>query len=443
VFFIARAGHTYRVWTSELGAQANTYLFLHNNQPWLPNSVLAANSNYAPPEKWSRVEYTVSTPGPYYVRVESHFGTFGPESDYNLQVLEFSPTPPPVDPTPPPPEMTPLEAWLPGDTATVHWYASAAGQTLQYQPEVSDDPAFPYPYPLSWTNLSRATFTGLQHGDQYFYRVKARNQWGIEGPYSNVVYASQDALAPSSRLLPVVPPFDVLQVDMNIDLSDSGSGVDFFEVYYRHDFGPTTRYPGTFSNRPHTFDASLTGAWGRYDLYSVATDRVGNREAPPTSIEITFELLTTPTPPSPTSTATPTPTVTPTPSATPSPTATATATATRPFTVTPTASPTPTATATPAQRAVISLGGYMSTRLTTDGGGTLHLLVLAVNADAVELGLNGAPVGLPLSETDPVNGVFALGPMVLGPAPRTRLTVECIPSWQGTTGDLWPYLVVR
>lgn len=114
----------------------------------------------------------------------------------------------------------------------------------------------------------------------------------------------------------------------------------------------------------------------------------------------------------------------------------------------PTRTPTNTGTATPTPLRSYLLAGYMASRVSTALPGTIELLAFGKTAlgevsTRVELYYLGAPTGVLLR--DGGDGMFTLTvpyPAETFTAPGSFL-FELLPSWRGTPGYLWPYLVVE
>ncbi|MCX7045271.1 MAG: right-handed parallel beta-helix repeat-containing protein [Candidatus Sumerlaeota bacterium] len=63
--------------------------------------------------------------------------------------------------------------------------------------------------------------------------------------------------------------------------ADGASGVKNIQLFYRHNGGAWTLYPGTYTASPISFNSLSTGGDGYYEFYSIATDNAGNGEAAP------------------------------------------------------------------------------------------------------------------------------------------------------------------
>ena len=98
--------------------------------------------------------------------------------------------------TTPPPIMLEEGQYTIGKENTVGW---TPGGSLKYQyyVEMSTNSDFSTISANSgWINDTSYTFTELQNGQMYFYRVKARNEYGSESGWSNSVYSVQSVNGP-------------------------------------------------------------------------------------------------------------------------------------------------------------------------------------------------------------------------------------------------------
>lgn len=174
----------------------------------------------------------------------------------------------------------------------------------------------------------------------------------------------------------------------------------------------------------------------------------------PTDTPSSTPTLTPTDTPTPTATRTPTSTKTPTSTAIPTrtPSATPTSSPTLSPTLTPTPSPTP-----PMHPPMILIGGYWTTRITHNQGGTINLLALVKdeeglgNIDKVEILLAGVPSGILLRD-DGLNGdflpqdgifgmIFIIPPDVVQPL-QALLEIQALDK-DLNRSQLWPYLSVK
>lgn len=103
----------------------------------------------------------------------------------------------------PPPVMLPEPEYTRGDRNTVMWNMSGSG-VYEFYAQVSTDPDFSTVKDSSgWiTNLAHE-FTDLRNGQMYFYRVKARNAYGGESAWSNIVYSVQVSEGPEITFISI------------------------------------------------------------------------------------------------------------------------------------------------------------------------------------------------------------------------------------------------
>jgi hypothetical protein len=96
----------------------------------------------------------------------------------------------------PAPQMLPEPEYTKGDSNIVMWNMVGSG-VYEYYVEVSTTSDFSTVLNNSgWINNLAFEFDNLKDGQIYFYRVKARNSYGVEGGWSNVVFSVQDDQGP-------------------------------------------------------------------------------------------------------------------------------------------------------------------------------------------------------------------------------------------------------
>lgn len=97
----------------------------------------------------------------------------------------------------PPPVVVEEGQYTIGKENTISW-TPGGNLKYQYYAEVSTSSDFSIITGNSgWINETSYTFTGLQGGQMYFYRVKARNEYGSESGWSNSVYSVQSLNGPA------------------------------------------------------------------------------------------------------------------------------------------------------------------------------------------------------------------------------------------------------
>ncbi|MBI2927236.1 MAG: hypothetical protein HYY24_16200, partial [Verrucomicrobia bacterium] len=104
-----------------------------------------------------------------------------------------------------------------------------------------------------------------------------------------------DAAPPSSQVLPL--PATTAPGDFTVNWTGAddpgGSGLARFDIYFADDRGPWTLWKTGVTETSATF----TGQLGhRYAFYSIATDNVGHREAPPESADASTFVAVMPAP---------------------------------------------------------------------------------------------------------------------------------------------------
>lgn len=103
----------------------------------------------------------------------------------------------------PPPVMLQEPEYTKGDTNTVMWNMTGSG-SYQFYAQVSTDPDFSTIKDSSgWISNLAYEFTDLEAGQMYFYRVKARNAYGGESAWSNIVYSVQVTDGPEIEFISI------------------------------------------------------------------------------------------------------------------------------------------------------------------------------------------------------------------------------------------------
>lgn len=103
----------------------------------------------------------------------------------------------------PVPTMLPEPEYTKGDRNIVMWNTQGSG-TYQYYAEVSTSSNFSTIKDSSgWISNLAYEFRNLENGQMYFYRVKARNAYGGESAWSNIVFSVQDATGPEVVLISI------------------------------------------------------------------------------------------------------------------------------------------------------------------------------------------------------------------------------------------------
>lgn len=167
-----------------------------------------------------------------------------------------------------------------GTSNTLSW----SGNTQLYQFELvrSRDMAFTQGVvSTGWIGSITHEFGGLEDGVLYYYRVRARNKYGLIGEWSNVVYSIQDASPP----IAVVESAEQIDDGFHLSISaqDSVSGVSFVEVFARRNSGEWVSVAQVVEDELTVLFEEIVGGnpflWnGEFCFYTNAADNVGNRE---------------------------------------------------------------------------------------------------------------------------------------------------------------------
>jgi len=200
--------------------------------------------------------------------------------------------------------LLPEPAWTAGTENALTWTTSdfAVGYELQW----SRQAGFETVLGQAVTRLPRGTASALKHNVTYHYRVRALFSsvattskvgagGGIPGPWSNTERSTQDARAPRSRIASPASPCATQRprIPLAWEATESGSGFSHEVLYYTHDGGALTRYPGRYYPSTNVgdaakaeetvggtipFDISRANGEGVYRLFTVGVDNVANRE---------------------------------------------------------------------------------------------------------------------------------------------------------------------
>ncbi|HRY22715.1 MAG TPA: fibronectin type III domain-containing protein, partial [Candidatus Dojkabacteria bacterium] len=117
----------------------------------------------------------------------------------------------------PAPQMLPEPEYTKGDSNIVMWHMVGSG-VYEYYVEVSTTSDFSTVLDNSdWINNLAYEFDNLKDGQIYFYRVKARNSYGVEGGWSNVVFSVQDDEGPQIEYIGISDMEENTNVDWDRD----------------------------------------------------------------------------------------------------------------------------------------------------------------------------------------------------------------------------------
>ena len=204
---------------------------------------------------------------------------------YQGSVLSANSSPAtPLDTTPPSiPVLTAEPPFTEGTTNLVAWASEAASGATHYSAEYALDSAFTTVAGTSgWITDTSFTFSNLTDGQNYFYRVRARDAAMNLSGYSGNRSSRQDATPPASHLLQLTAFKASSLVNLEWTAEDATSGVSSVQLFYAKDGGAYVMVPGgPWTESPIAFDAATTGGDGTYAFYTRAADAVANAEAAP------------------------------------------------------------------------------------------------------------------------------------------------------------------
>jgi len=199
----------------------------------------------------------------------------------DVTVVCVAPTPPTLDPEP---------TFTPGPTNTLSWSDESWAGAFEYNIYLSTDVEFTVIQDESgWIPGLSHEFTGLADGQEYFFKVVARNFTLKESDDSNIEQTVQDNVPPVTSVDPLDPDQYLPDWDVAFQAFDPVSGFDKLELFYRHDGGAWTSY-GEYSVSPIEFTAP--GDDGLYEFYSVGIDFAGNQETTPAGPQASTTLDT-------------------------------------------------------------------------------------------------------------------------------------------------------
>ncbi len=170
------------------------------------------------------------------------------------------------DTAPTVPTMAAEPQYTAGTTNTVGWSASSDGQGvggITYQAEVSTASNFAVVLAESpWITSRSWTFTGLVDGSTYYYRVRARDALDHVSSYSNVVFSTQDASAPTAPFLTAEPEYTSGTANTISWTAVADGGVGGVEYLAQASSSPTFATvvdSGWISRQSHTFTGLSDG----------------------------------------------------------------------------------------------------------------------------------------------------------------------------------------
>jgi len=113
----------------------------------------------------------------------------------------------------PTPTMLPEPEYTKGDSNIVLWSMTNSNE-YEYYVQVSTSPDFSTIQDNSgWISNLAYKFDNLEDGQMYFYRAKARNEYGGESAWSNTVFSVQDGSGPEIKLISISDIEDNTNVD--------------------------------------------------------------------------------------------------------------------------------------------------------------------------------------------------------------------------------------
>jgi hypothetical protein len=190
----------------------------------------------------------------------------------------------PTDPNP-----VKVEVSFNTDTGKLNWHFWSYDSTTGELPE---DPFAGFLPPNNeqhqgegYVSFAIRTKNNLQ--DATTISNQARIIFDVNPPIDTpVVKNTIDKTPPSSYISPLPPIIKSKNIQLTINGSDTGSGIDFYEIYVSTDNSPYVLYASTNESI-----VNFQGDYGKtYKFYSIAVDRVGNKENSPATPDATTKL---------------------------------------------------------------------------------------------------------------------------------------------------------
>jgi fibronectin type 3 domain-containing protein len=211
----------------------------------------------------------------YYYHVRAQDGLLQ-ESTWSAMVASTQDAAPPPAPT-----MASEPEFTQGTSNTVSWtpVTDNSGGTVSYRVYASLSSVFATTEGDSgWRTTATWTFGGLTDGSTYYYRVKARDQFGQEGAWSNIVSSTQDGTAPTGYSMVAEPTYTAglsNTVYWNSGTDAASGGVEYWceaddDWLFRSPHGNS----GWTTSLEHTFTGLNENVWYYYRVQ--ARDAVGN-----------------------------------------------------------------------------------------------------------------------------------------------------------------------
>ena len=185
-----------------------------------------------------------------------------------------------------------LPEFTPGVNRGLNWLPGAG--STEYLVQAATNAQFTSIYAASvWTASTSWSFQGLADGQTYWYRVRARNDAGVESAYSTFEVSTQDATAPISQVAPLSKATTASQsLDLSWSASDATSGIAGVELMVSYNGGSFVALAGgPYTTSPISFNSTSANGDGDYAFYTIATDRAGNAELAPSTpdAEVTID----------------------------------------------------------------------------------------------------------------------------------------------------------
>lgn len=180
------------------------------------------------------------------------------------------------------------------DSFEVRSYDGAKWRVIWEQPSVNSN---------GWQQASADVPTNSSWISLYFLSGVALPGGPFEGVYiDNMILVGDDTDPPYSNLIDVPESTTSALVDFDCVASDQlGSGVAYIELFYRNNasggfvlYNTSDLPDGRWRTTAMIFDSSLAGGDGVYELYSIATDAVGNVESAPAQPDASVVIDTSP-----------------------------------------------------------------------------------------------------------------------------------------------------
>jgi hypothetical protein len=162
-----------------------------------------------------------------------------------------------------------------GTSNTVAWLDNGEAA---YFVQVATDAGFTSIQASSgWVMAHEFTFTGLNDGQMYHYRLQARDDLANETDWGAPVFSTQDAVAPLSAADPLPTYQGTAEITVPWTGSDATSGLASVELFVNHTSEWVSAGVTTQVDPPEPFEYTATEA-GTYRFYTLATDVAGNVE---------------------------------------------------------------------------------------------------------------------------------------------------------------------